>query len=204
MFEKETGKLESFLGKSSNFKGELNGKGTLRVDGWVMRLNILIIRDHDDQRIAFCNLLNATFSEGHFFEAKTITEAVALASSFKEPPEMILTDIDCSDMSIEATCWIKAALPTSEIIVLINHEDEDIDTTKTKTSALLFKHQVIPFLTKFFKNMGGTIQRPEPTDESKGTLTHRSDETNARFNSFKRRAFSRTVHSYANPTKTER
>ena len=93
-----------------------------------MTFNILIIRDHDDQRIAFCNLLNATFSEGLCFEAKTIAEAVASASSFKEPPEMILTDIDCSDSSIEAMCWIKAALPTSQIIVLINQEDEDIGT----------------------------------------------------------------------------
>jgi cytoskeletal protein CcmA (bactofilin family) len=33
MFEKETDKLESFLGKNSNFKGELNVQGTLRVDG---------------------------------------------------------------------------------------------------------------------------------------------------------------------------
>jgi cytoskeletal protein CcmA (bactofilin family) len=35
MFEKETDKLESFLGKNSNFKGELNVQGTLRVDGRV-------------------------------------------------------------------------------------------------------------------------------------------------------------------------
>ncbi len=35
MFAKETDKLESFLGVNSNFKGELNVKGTLRVDGTV-------------------------------------------------------------------------------------------------------------------------------------------------------------------------
>ncbi len=35
MFDKETDKLESFLGKNSNFKGELNVQGTLRVDGKV-------------------------------------------------------------------------------------------------------------------------------------------------------------------------
>ena len=35
MFDKETDKLESFLGKNSNFKGELNVQGTLRVDGRV-------------------------------------------------------------------------------------------------------------------------------------------------------------------------
>jgi cytoskeletal protein CcmA (bactofilin family) len=35
MFEKETDKLESFLGKNSNFKGELNVQGTLRIDGRV-------------------------------------------------------------------------------------------------------------------------------------------------------------------------
>jgi cytoskeletal protein CcmA (bactofilin family) len=32
MFSKETDKLESFLGTNSSFKGELNVKGTLRVD----------------------------------------------------------------------------------------------------------------------------------------------------------------------------
>ncbi len=35
MFAKETDKLGSFLGIDSNFKGELNVKGTLRVDGMV-------------------------------------------------------------------------------------------------------------------------------------------------------------------------
>ncbi len=35
MFDKETDKLESVLGSNSNFKGELNVKGTLRVDGTV-------------------------------------------------------------------------------------------------------------------------------------------------------------------------
>ncbi len=35
MFSKETDKLETFLGMNSSFKGELNVKGTLRVDGTV-------------------------------------------------------------------------------------------------------------------------------------------------------------------------
>jgi cytoskeletal protein CcmA (bactofilin family) len=35
MFSKGTNKLETFLGMNSNFKGELNVKGTLRVDGTV-------------------------------------------------------------------------------------------------------------------------------------------------------------------------
>lgn len=170
----------------------------------VMGLNILIVRDQDDQRIALCNLLNATFSEGHFFEARTIAEAVALGGSFKEPPEMILTDIDVSDMSIEAMQWIKVALPTSRTITLINHKDDDTGITKTEASALMFKYQVIPFLTKFFDNMGGTIRRPGLADKPEGTLTHQSDQTNAGFNGFMRRVFSQIVLSYVNRTKTER
>jgi cytoskeletal protein CcmA (bactofilin family) len=35
MLTKETDKLESFLGMNSSFKGELNVRGTLRVDGTV-------------------------------------------------------------------------------------------------------------------------------------------------------------------------
>jgi cytoskeletal protein CcmA (bactofilin family) len=35
MFAKETSKMETFLGMNSSFKGELNVKGTLRVDGMV-------------------------------------------------------------------------------------------------------------------------------------------------------------------------
>jgi cytoskeletal protein CcmA (bactofilin family) len=35
MFSKETDKLETFLGMNSSFKGELNVRGTLRVDGAV-------------------------------------------------------------------------------------------------------------------------------------------------------------------------
>ena len=33
MFHKNTGKLESFVGEGSVFKGEINTKGTLRIDG---------------------------------------------------------------------------------------------------------------------------------------------------------------------------
>ena len=33
MFTKDPEKMESFLGSNSNFKGDLNVKGTLRVDG---------------------------------------------------------------------------------------------------------------------------------------------------------------------------
>jgi len=33
MFAKDPDKMESFLGSNSNFKGDLNVKGTLRVDG---------------------------------------------------------------------------------------------------------------------------------------------------------------------------
>ncbi|HUL36818.1 MAG TPA: polymer-forming cytoskeletal protein [Thermodesulfobacteriota bacterium] len=33
MFSKETDKLETFLGMNSSFKGELNVRGTLRIDG---------------------------------------------------------------------------------------------------------------------------------------------------------------------------
>jgi DNA-binding NtrC family response regulator len=168
-----------------------------------MRLNILIVRDRDDQRIALCKLLNATFSQGHFWGTKTIAEAVALASSFIEPPEMILVDVDCSDMSIESAHWVKAALPTSQIILLIQHKDRGIDTTKTEASALLFKHQVIPFLTRLFDNMGEAVRKPEPVDKFEGALAHRSHETKAGFNRFMRRVYSRTVHSCANPTKTE-
>jgi hypothetical protein len=71
-------------------------------------------------------------------------------------------------MSIETMRWFKAALPTSEIIVMIDHKDDDINTTKAETCALLFKHQVIPFLTKLFDNMDGIIQRPETAYNSKG------------------------------------
>ena len=35
MFSKETDKLETFLGINSSFKGELNVRGTLRIDGTV-------------------------------------------------------------------------------------------------------------------------------------------------------------------------
>ena len=35
MFAKDPERMETFLGENSNFKGELNVKGTLRVDGLV-------------------------------------------------------------------------------------------------------------------------------------------------------------------------
>ena len=35
MFAKDPEKMESLLGSNSNFKGDLNVKGTLRVDGTV-------------------------------------------------------------------------------------------------------------------------------------------------------------------------
>lgn len=146
-------------------------------------------------------MLNATFSSRHFLEAKTIAQGVvALACSFNEPPEIILMDIDVVDMSDHTMQWIKAA---SHIIVLINHKDEDINATQTGASAIMLKHQVIPFLTKLFGNVEEEIKRPGMAYVSEETSTDRSNKTNA-FDGFMRRVFSRTVHSCVTATKSEK
>lgn len=160
-----------------------------------MGLNILIIKDHDDQRIALCNLLNATFAPGHFLEAKSIVEGVALACSSNEPPEIIMIDIDIPDMSIQAMRWIKTASPTSQNIMLISRIDEAIDAMNTGASAIMLKHQVIPFLARLFSNMEEVVQiLAEATYPSRDAIINRSKSENS-FEGFLRRVYSRTVHS---------
>ena len=118
-------------------------------------------------------MLNATFASGHFCEAKSIAEGVALACSSNEPPEIIMVDIDIPDMSIQAMRWIKTVLPTSQTIVLISRIDEVIDARNTGANAITLEHQVIPFLTKLFSNMEGVVQmRAEATYPSRDAITH--------------------------------
>jgi DNA-binding response OmpR family regulator len=119
-------------------------------------VNILLVEDYGKD---FYKLLNATFSRAHFLQSNTIGEAVALACSRNEPPEIIMIDIDIPDLSVQAMRWIKAALPTSLIIILLNRIDEGIGLIETEASAFIFKHQVIPFLTQLIKNMDNPIQR---------------------------------------------
>lgn len=167
-----------------------------------MRLNILIIGNHDDQRVPLCNLLSATFPSGHFLEAKSIAEGVALAISSNEPPEIIMIDIDVPDISIHAMRWIRTVLPISQSIMLISRIDEATDAMNAEASAIMLKHQLIPFLTKLFGNMEGAVQMlAEATYPSRDAFTDRSKSENS-FEGFLRRVYSRTVYSYVAASKS--
>jgi DNA-binding NtrC family response regulator len=158
-------------------------------------LDILIIRDHDDQRIALCNLLNATFASGHFSGAKSIAEGLALVCSSNELPDIIMIDIDVPDMSIQAMRWIRTVSPMSQSIMLISQIDEAIDAMNAEASAIMLKHQVIPFLTRLFSNMEGAVQMlAEATYPSRDVFAIPLKNQNS-FEAFLRRVYSRTVYS---------
>ncbi len=135
--------------------------------GWAFGPNTL--RNHDDQKIALCNLLNAIFPCGHLLQAKSMAKAVAVAFSSKEPPEMIMVYMDIPDLPNQTMRWIRTVLFPSQNIVLISRIDEAIDAMNAGARAMMLKHRVIPFLTKLFSNMEGAIRSLEPAYTSKDT-----------------------------------
>lgn len=83
---------------------------------------LLVIEDYDILRKILVERLGMAFEGWMILEAKSGEEAVSVALA--RQPDIILMDIGLAQMKgIEATRRIKAALPSTDIIILSIHDD---------------------------------------------------------------------------------
>jgi len=116
-----------------------------------MAATILIVEDHDAVRRSLRDWLEVEFPQCHVIEATSGEQAVALIQT--ESPRLVVMDISLPGMSgIEATRQIKAALPSTQVVMLTIHEDHAhrADATAAGASAYVTKRvmqtQLIPTL----------------------------------------------------------
>jgi len=116
-----------------------------------MAATILIVEDHDAVRRSLRDWLEVEFPQCRVIEATSGEEAVALIQT--ESPRLVVMDISLPGMSgIEATRQIKAALPSTQVVMLTIHEDDAhrADATTAGASAYVTKRvmqtQLIPTL----------------------------------------------------------
>ena len=88
-----------------------------------MPATILIVEDHDAVRRSLRDWLEVEFPQCRVIEAASGEEAIALIRI--ESPRLVVMDISLPGMSgIEATRRIKAALPSTQVVMLTIHEDD--------------------------------------------------------------------------------
>ena len=116
-----------------------------------MTTTILIVEDHDVVRRSLRDWLQVEFPQCRVIEAATGEEAIALTRV--ESPRLVVMDISLPGMSgIEATRRIKAALPSTQVVMLTIHEDDThrADATTAGASAYVTKRamqtQLMPTL----------------------------------------------------------
>ena len=117
-----------------------------------MTTTILIVEDHEAVRRSLRDWLEVEFPQCRVIEAASGEEAIALIRG--ESPRLVLMDISLPGMSgVEATRRIKAALPSTQIVMLTIHEDDAhrADATAAGASAYVPKRvmqtELIPTLT---------------------------------------------------------
>ena len=116
-----------------------------------MTATILIVEDHDAVRKSLRDWLGVEFPQCRVIEAASGEEAIALIRT--ESPRLVVMDISLPGMSgIEATRQIKAALPSTQVVMLTIHEDDAhrADATTAGASAYVPKRamqtQLMPTL----------------------------------------------------------
>jgi len=116
-----------------------------------MTATILVIEDHDAVRKSLRDWLQVEFPQCRVIEAVSGEEAIALIRT--ESPRLVVMDISLPGMSgIEATRRIKAALPSTQVVMLTIHEDDAhrADATTAGASAYVTKRamqtQLMPTL----------------------------------------------------------
>jgi len=105
-----------------------------------MTATILIIEDHEAVRRSLRDWLEVEFPQSRVIEAASGEEAIALTRV--ESPRLVVMDISLPGMSgIEATRRIKAALPSTQVVMLTIHEDDAhrADATAAGASAYVPK-----------------------------------------------------------------
>jgi DNA-binding NarL/FixJ family response regulator len=85
-------------------------------------MTILIIEDHDAVRNALHDWLKFAFPQSRVVAAVSGEEAVYLTR--EESPQLVLLDIDLSTLNgFELTKKIKAAFPSTQVVILTIQED---------------------------------------------------------------------------------
>lgn len=99
-----------------------------------MTATILIVEDHDAVRKSLRDWLEGEFPQCRVIEAASGEEAIALIRV--ESPRLVVMDISLPGMSgIEATRQIKAALPSTQIVMLTIHEGDTYRADATTAGA---------------------------------------------------------------------
>jgi len=88
-----------------------------------MQPTILIVEDHDAVRRLLREWLETVFPQCRVIEAASGEEAITIAQA--ESPRVVVMDIGLQQMNgIEATRRIKAAVPSTQVVMLTIHEAE--------------------------------------------------------------------------------
>ena len=88
-----------------------------------MRATILIVEDQELVRRALRKLLEVVYSRYQVIEAASGEEALGLTKT--EQPHLVIMDITLPGMNgIEATQRIRAAYPTTQVVMFTIHEDQ--------------------------------------------------------------------------------
>ncbi len=88
-----------------------------------MPATILIVEDQELVRRALRKLLEVVYSRYQVIEAASGEEALGLTKT--EQPHLVIMDITLPGMSgIEATQRIRAAYPTTQVVMFTIHEDQ--------------------------------------------------------------------------------
>ena len=113
---------------------------------------ILIVEDNDSVRRSLRQWLEGAFPMYEVVEATTGEESITIAQA--KAPHVVIMDISLPAMSgIEATKQIKAARPTTQVVILTVHEEKAFldDAMAAGASAFvpkrMMQHELLPTLT---------------------------------------------------------
>ncbi len=102
-----------------------------------MPTTILIVEDHNAVRQSLRDWLEVEFPRCRLIEAASGEEAITLAQT--ESPRLIVMDISLPGMNgLEATRQIKAALPSTQIVILTIHEGAPYRADATAAGAIAY------------------------------------------------------------------
>lgn len=126
-----------------------------------MAVTILVMEDHDTLRWSLRTWLESAFPECRVIEAADEKQATSLALTYV--PAVIIVDTQFGDgrgfVPVER---LKAAVPTSEIVVLTDYEDDThrAHALASGASAYIYKRALLVQLQPVLTNMVYVAQEP--------------------------------------------
>jgi DNA-binding NarL/FixJ family response regulator len=136
------------------------GKKISEKNGITLSPHILIVEDHQGVRQSLREWLELSFPRYQLLEATSGEEGVILAQAMS--PCLVIMDIGLPGMNgIEAAQSIKAAVPTTRVVMLTMYDDEAhrADAVAAGVSAYVPKRKVqtelLPVLTRLLEEDRG-------------------------------------------------